>query len=168
VKSGPEVEFWIDLAGEALYKRNDWGLLPFMALSDGAHTMTEEFSYFTLLEKEPPTTMSPGTGFGTSLFGISCTRQIRADKLKRRSIDVTRSTVQKAVVVVSPTARGMVLVLMRAVGIERTGWGCYCSLVCAGVSPLPPSLYCSSRHASSQQSRDRDFSDISILQVGKV
>ncbi|KIV81062.1 hypothetical protein PV11_08513 [Exophiala sideris] len=118
---GPEVEFWIDPAGEALYKRNDWGLLPFMALSDGAHTMTEEFSYFTLLEKEPPTTTGPGTGFGTSLFGISCTRQIRADKLKRRSIDVTRSTVQKAVVVVSPTARGMGE-LRERVGAVTAAW----------------------------------------------
>ncbi|KAK5227385.1 hypothetical protein LTR72_003375 [Exophiala xenobiotica] len=64
--------------------------------------MAEEFSYFTLLNK--------GAGDaepGSSLFGISCTRQIRADKLKRRSADVTRSTVQKAVVVVSSTAQGM-------------------------------------------------------------
>ncbi|KAK5444308.1 hypothetical protein LTS15_010423 [Exophiala xenobiotica] len=91
-----------DPAGDDLYKRNDWSLLPFMALSDGAHAMAEEFSYFTLLNKgasdaEP----------GSSLFGISCTRQIRAEKLKRRSADVTRSTVQKAVVVVSSTAQGM-------------------------------------------------------------
>ena len=120
-QSGPEIEFWIDPAGEALYKRNDWGLLPFMALSDGAHTMTEEFSYFTLLEKEPSTTTGPATGFGTSLFGISCTRQIRADKLKRRSIDVTRSTVQKAVVVVSPTARGMGE-LRERVGAVTAAW----------------------------------------------
>jgi hypothetical protein len=84
-----------------------------MALSDGAHTMIEEFSYFTLLDRRD----GDGDGDGddeaasgrssSSLFGISCTRQIRAARLKRRSADVTRSTVQKAVVVVSPTARGM-------------------------------------------------------------
>ncbi|KAK5415402.1 hypothetical protein LTR06_003452 [Exophiala xenobiotica] len=99
---GPEVEFWIDPAGDDLCKRNDWSLLPFMALSDGAHAMAEEFSYFTLLNKG-----AGDTEPGSSLFGISCTRQIRADKLKRRSADVTRSTVQKAVVVVSSTAQGM-------------------------------------------------------------
>ena len=76
-----------------------------MALSDGAHATTEEFSYFTLLNKGDDTDAS--TQPSTSLFGISCTRQIRAEKLKRRSADITRSTVQKAVVVVSPTARGM-------------------------------------------------------------
>ena len=37
----------------------------------------------------------------TSLFGISCTRQVNAAKLKNRSKDATRSTVQKAVVVIS-------------------------------------------------------------------
>jgi Transport protein Avl9 len=66
-----------------------------MALSDGAHTSTEDFSYFTLLctgsEKMP----------STSLFGIACTRQINSNRLKNRSPDVTRSTVQKAVVVLT-------------------------------------------------------------------
>lgn len=41
----------------------------------------------------------------TSLFGISCTRQIHADTLLRRPADVTRSTVQKAVVVVADSPR---------------------------------------------------------------
>ncbi len=121
---GPEVEFWIHADGEALSSRNDWSLLPFMALSDGAHAMTEEFSYFTLLDSPddsrrnaatPETSTSDASqvevkrlsATATSLFGISCTRQIRTQRLKRKSPDVTRSTVQKAVVVVSPTARGM-------------------------------------------------------------
>jgi hypothetical protein len=114
LQSGPEVEFWISPAGSHLAARNDWSLLPFMALSDGAHAMAEEFSYFTLLDKCPAaaddSVADAGAGDAsgaTSLFGIACTRQIRADRLKRRSADVTRSTVQKAVVVVSGTARGM-------------------------------------------------------------
>jgi len=37
----------------------------------------------------------------TSLFGIACTRQINSNRLKNRSPDVTRSTVQKAVVVLT-------------------------------------------------------------------
>jgi hypothetical protein len=127
--------------GQALYDRNDWSLLPFMALSDGAHMMLEDFSYFTLLNKavspssdtqppsdpadaneasavaesQPSTTTStssnaneyvPAAG-DSSLFGIACTRQIRADRLKRRSADVTRSSVQKAVVVVVKDVRGL-------------------------------------------------------------
>jgi hypothetical protein len=128
--------------GQALYDRNDWSLLPFMALSDGAHMMLEDFSYFTLLDKavspspdaqpqptapadgkeattvaesQPSTITStsananeyvPAPG-DSSLFGIACTRQIRADRLKRRSADVTRSSVQKAVVVVVKDVRGL-------------------------------------------------------------
>ncbi|EXJ95136.1 hypothetical protein A1O1_00255 [Capronia coronata CBS 617.96] len=107
---GPEVEFWVDPQGDRLARRNDWSLLPFMALSDGAHAMVEEFSYFTLLNSNGDASahrLSPTTTTATSLFGIACTRQIRSDRLKRRSVDVTRSTVQKAIVVVSPTARGL-------------------------------------------------------------
>lgn len=66
-----------------------------MALSDGAHTAVEEVSYFTLLRKDQASNTS------TSLFGISCTRQIGADRLKQKSPEVTRSTVQKSVVVLT-------------------------------------------------------------------
>ncbi|KIW96150.1 uncharacterized protein Z519_03217 [Cladophialophora bantiana CBS 173.52] len=137
-RSGPEVEFWVHSDGENLFKHNDWSLMPFMALSDGAHAMAEEFSYFTLLDSrnhdsEPTEAQSSSkanprgtgaatsTGKGTSLFGISCTRQIRAEKLKRRSVGVTRSTVQKAVVVISPTARGMGE-LRERLGIVTAAW----------------------------------------------
>lgn len=34
---GPEVEFWFCDDGVDPVKENDWALLPFMALSDGAH-----------------------------------------------------------------------------------------------------------------------------------
>ncbi|OJD27303.1 hypothetical protein ACJ73_01296 [Blastomyces percursus] len=65
-----------------------------MALSDGAHASTEDFSYFTL--KRSATDSEPAT----SLFGISCTRQMDSASLINRPPDVTRSTVQKAVVAV--------------------------------------------------------------------
>ena len=91
---GPEIEFWTDSTGRELFDINDWSQLPFLALPDGAHASTEEFSYFTLVKK----------GYNgitdSSLFGISCTQQIRADRLKVKSADVTRSFVQKAVVVI--------------------------------------------------------------------
>jgi hypothetical protein len=64
---------------------------------------TEDFSYFTLLL---PSTNDEAA---TSLFGISCTRQMDASQLLVRPADVTRSTVQKAVVVIadSPQYFGM-------------------------------------------------------------
>ncbi|KAK4245143.1 late secretory pathway protein AVL9 [Corynascus novoguineensis] len=101
---GPEVERWFGVdEGRDPAAEYDWTLLPFMALSDGAHALAEDFSYFTLLR--PATDAAPAT----SLFGISCTRQMDAAQLLNRPADVTRSTVQKAVVVIadSPQAFGM-------------------------------------------------------------
>ncbi|KAL8837223.1 MAG: hypothetical protein Q9170_002596 [Blastenia crenularia] len=66
-----------------------------MALSDGAHASTEDFSYFTLRRR------SSSKDAATSAFGISCTRQMDASQLIHRPADVTRSTVQKAVVVIA-------------------------------------------------------------------
>ncbi|KAI1503100.1 transport protein Avl9-domain-containing protein [Biscogniauxia marginata] len=95
---GPEVEKWFGVSeGQDPAADWDWTLLPFMALSDGAHASTEDFSYFTLLR--PATDEAPAT----SLFGISCTRQMDASQLLVRPSDVTRSTVQKAVVVIADT-----------------------------------------------------------------
>ncbi|RYP12480.1 hypothetical protein DL767_011257 [Monosporascus sp. MG133] len=101
---GPEVEMWFGVEeGRDPAVEWDWTLLPFMALTDGAHAATEDFSYFTLLR--PATDDAPPT----SLFGISCTRQIDASQLLVRPFEVTRSTVQKAVVVIadSPQSFGM-------------------------------------------------------------
>ncbi|KAK4661001.1 hypothetical protein QC762_123920 [Podospora pseudocomata] len=102
---GPEVEKWFGAEPEGFDPavEYDWGLLPFMALSDGAHALTEDFSYFTLLKP------AEDGGAGTSLFGISCTRQMDASLLLNRPAEVTRSTVQKAVVVIadSPQYFGM-------------------------------------------------------------
>jgi hypothetical protein len=96
VHSGPEVETWLGAEeGTDPATDNDWSLLPFMALSDGAHASTEDYSYFTL--RRAQTSTDPAT----SLFGISCTRQLDASKLIDRPPEVTRSTVQKAVVVIS-------------------------------------------------------------------
>ncbi|RDA82786.1 hypothetical protein CP532_0852 [Ophiocordyceps camponoti-leonardi (nom. inval.)] len=95
---GPEVETWFGVdQGADPCVDFAWSLLPFMALSDGAHASEEDFSYFTLLR--PATDSEPAT----SLFGISCTRQLDASQLLNRPADVTRSTVQKAVVVIADT-----------------------------------------------------------------
>lgn len=88
---GPEVEEWIGIENES--DVSEWPWLPFLALTDGAHSSTEDFSYFTLKHTggEKPTT----------LFGISCTRQLDSRELIERPAEVTRSTVQKAVVVIA-------------------------------------------------------------------
>ncbi|KAK0645487.1 transport protein Avl9-domain-containing protein [Cercophora newfieldiana] len=95
---GPEVEKWFGADdGRDPAAEYDWTLLPFMALSDGAHAATEDFSYFTLLRPASETESA------TSLFGISCTRQMDSSQLLVRPAEVTRSTVQKAVVVIADT-----------------------------------------------------------------
>lgn len=117
VLRGPEVEFWIQPSGEELFNANDWSLLPFLALADGAHAVEEEFSYFTLLARgsvdsgtqQASTTTTPSaetektlaSSPDRSLFGIACMRQIKSDRLKVKSAEVTRSTVQKAVLIIT-------------------------------------------------------------------
>ncbi|KAJ5618924.1 Late secretory pathway protein AVL9 [Penicillium lagena] len=112
---GPEIEFTVGDEGTDPAAENDWSLLPFMALSDGAHLSTEEFSYFTLCRKESPTTPA------TSLFGIACSRQMDSNRLINRSPEVTRSTVQKAVVVVtdSPQSVGQ---LREKLSVVTSAW----------------------------------------------
>ncbi|KAF5022624.1 hypothetical protein F66182_5324 [Fusarium sp. NRRL 66182] len=113
---GPEVENWFGAdEGSDPAADYDWPLLPFMALSDGAHASEEDFSYFTLLR--PGTETKPAT----SLFGISCTRQLDSTQLINRPADVTRSTVQKAVVVIadSPQFFGM---LRERLSIVTQAW----------------------------------------------
>ncbi|KAK9452334.1 transport protein Avl9-domain-containing protein [Limtongia smithiae] len=93
---GPEVEFWIGENGEDMSNR--WPNLPFQSLPDGSHSHEEDYSYFTLLYEPQPGDVATEP---TTYFGISCNRQIRADKLLYKDAEVTRSTVQKSVVVVA-------------------------------------------------------------------
>ncbi|KPV73583.1 uncharacterized protein RHOBADRAFT_54788 [Rhodotorula graminis WP1] len=67
--------------------------LPFLALPDGAHARDEDYSYFHLV--------LPSVAPQETIFGISCNRQIPADQLLNKGKDVTRSTVQKAIVVLA-------------------------------------------------------------------
>ncbi|RFU75066.1 lalv9 family [Trichoderma arundinaceum] len=113
---GPEVESWFGAEeGVDPAAKYGWTLLPFMALSDGAHASEEDFSYFTLLRPES------AEGPATSLFGISCTRQLDSTQLINRPADVTRSTVQKAVVVIadSPQFFGM---LRQRLSVVTQAW----------------------------------------------
>ncbi|KAL1920224.1 uncharacterized protein VTP21DRAFT_1370 [Calcarisporiella thermophila] len=72
-----------------------WHFLPFLALPDGAHRNEQDFTYFHL----PPV---PGWSIAEkTLFGIACNRQISSKDLLNRNAEVTRTTVQKAVVVLA-------------------------------------------------------------------
>ncbi|PWN53570.1 hypothetical protein IE53DRAFT_309972 [Violaceomyces palustris] len=87
---GPQVEYAHPAAllqDEDLVKS-----LPFLALPDGSHLSDEDFCYFHLV--------CPRLAEST-IFGISCNRQIASDALVKKGAEVTRSTVQKAVVVLA-------------------------------------------------------------------
>lgn len=104
---GPEIEKWFGLDENLKHiAETDWALLPFFALPDGSHAFEEEFSYFTLrcqTSADAGTSDSENTDTATSLFGIACTRHIRAEELIFRPSEVTRTSVQKAVVIIVDT-----------------------------------------------------------------
>ncbi|KAI8069574.1 transport protein Avl9-domain-containing protein [Gongronella butleri] len=80
---------------EKLDLPEEWNFLPFLALPDGAHQKDEDFAYFHL----PPVPEWPVAQ--STLFGISCNRQIAAKDLHVKTPDITRSIVQKAIVVLA-------------------------------------------------------------------
>ncbi|KAK7022103.1 UDENN domain-containing protein [Favolaschia claudopus] len=86
---GPRIEY---STGEIFEDEEVAKILPFLALPDGAHLSAEDYSYFHLVPSGP----NP-----TTIFGISCNQQIAASALLVKMPDVTRSTVQKAVVVLA-------------------------------------------------------------------
>lgn len=90
---GPEIEFcYPDV--EEQDRPESWNILSFQALPDGSHLHDEDYSYFTVITGDPncPTA-----------FGISCNRQLKSGALKVKPEEVTRSTIQKAIVVLTST-----------------------------------------------------------------
>ncbi|TDL17234.1 hypothetical protein BD410DRAFT_730247 [Rickenella mellea] len=116
---GPKIEF----SDGAIFEDDEISkILPFLALPDGAHMTTEDYSYFHLVPSPSfsPSSLStplPSSSISasttktksipiptatTTIFGISCNRQIKSSELIARDTEVvTRSTVQKAVVVLA-------------------------------------------------------------------
>lgn len=86
---GPKIEFY---EGDIFEDEEIAKILPFLALPDGAHLSVEDYTYFHVVPSSP----NP-----TTVFGISCHRQIAASALLVKDADVTRSTVQKSVVVLA-------------------------------------------------------------------
>ncbi|KAG2747763.1 hypothetical protein P692DRAFT_20875513 [Suillus brevipes Sb2] len=85
----PKIEF---CHGDIFQDEDIVKILPFLALSDGAHLSLEDYSYFHLVPNAP---------IPTTIFGISFDRQIPASVLLVKDVDVTRSIIQKAVMVLA-------------------------------------------------------------------
>jgi hypothetical protein len=130
---GPEIERWLGAGENDPTIENDWGLIPYMALPDGAHQSEEEFSYFSLVHKaREGQDVEP-----TSVFGISCMHQIDSTDLLYRPEDVTRSVVQKAVVVITDKPQSFSALREKLSAVTRAWFA------------------------------QRDFRDVDILQVGQ-
>ncbi|KXN82796.1 Late secretory pathway protein AVL9 [Leucoagaricus sp. SymC.cos] len=101
---GPRIEW---SKGEIFDDEEVAKILPFLALPDGAHLSSEDYSYFHLVPPGPNTTTIFGISFWSTLGQnlmrsfLRCNQQISAKALLVKDPDVTRSTVQKAVVVLA-------------------------------------------------------------------
>jgi len=71
---------------------SQWRNLPSLALPDGSHNFSHDTVYFHLPALQDPR---------QSVYGISCYRQIDADKVVNKTDDITRGSVQKSVCVIS-------------------------------------------------------------------
>nr|XP_023015382.1 late secretory pathway protein AVL9 homolog isoform X1 [Leptinotarsa decemlineata] len=69
-----------------------WKYLPTLALPDGSHNFNEDTVFFHLPSLTKPI---------ETVYGISCFRQIPVEKIKNKTSDITRGTVQKSVCVLS-------------------------------------------------------------------
>ncbi|KTW31375.1 hypothetical protein T552_00020 [Pneumocystis carinii B80] len=108
---GPEIEYCYPELQEI---PSTWSLLPFMALPDGVHLNEEDFSYFCIKNDQKNT--STNNNNLSTIYGISCTRQLLSSELINKPVDVTRSTIQKSIVVlVSKPVFGRIKEKLRAV-----------------------------------------------------
>ncbi|XP_045129159.1 late secretory pathway protein AVL9 homolog isoform X4 [Portunus trituberculatus] len=69
-----------------------WRHLPSLCLPDGAHNHEADTVFFHLPHLTKP---------DQTVYGVSCYRQIDAEKITNKSADITRNTVQKSVCVLS-------------------------------------------------------------------
>ncbi|KAK7109109.1 late secretory pathway protein AVL9 homolog [Littorina saxatilis] len=70
----------------------EWKHLPSLALPDGAHNFQKDTVFFHLPSRDPSR---------KTVYCVSCYRQMDAKDLLNRTADITRSTVQKSVCVIS-------------------------------------------------------------------
>lgn len=96
-KRGSEVEFSFPPLGNShsTLLPSEWQFLPFLALPDGAHNCEQDTSLFHLPCR------STAIHKQSTVFGVSCYKQVDSKDLKAKNDDVTRSTVQKSVCILS-------------------------------------------------------------------
>lgn len=110
---GPEVEYWVGPDGDQSHL---WPYLPFQSLPDGSHSFEESVCYFTLLydrkqhrgpnptpERDEEGHIIDSSDFNdvTTLFAVSCSRQVATADLEHAPEDATRSSIHKSIVVVA-------------------------------------------------------------------
>jgi len=76
------------------YLPEEWKHLPGLALPDGSHNFSQDSCFFHLPPRKSYTRK-------TTVYGVSCYRQVSADSLTVQLKDVTRGSVQKSVVALS-------------------------------------------------------------------
>lgn len=97
---GSEIEFSYPPLGNSkdTTLQREWQFLPFLALPDGAHNCEQDSSFFHLPSLSTDITINASQ---STVFGVSCFKQIDSKELKIKTDDITRSTVQKSVCVLS-------------------------------------------------------------------
>lgn len=73
----------------------------YVACCENGPRLTEQHCVYQSSNPDPNSTPPSTVPSGTTLFGISCNRQLASADLINRPSDVTRSMVQKAVVVIA-------------------------------------------------------------------
>lgn len=110
---GPEIQWWKSNYHPE-YQPDLFKNIPFQALPDGSHLFEETFSNFNLVydfdQKKSVDDFKDVNDFKgdprhlKTLFGCSCVRQVKTSDLseeeRERNKDITRSIVQKAIVVI--------------------------------------------------------------------
>ncbi|EGW30050.1 uncharacterized protein SPAPADRAFT_73466 [Spathaspora passalidarum NRRL Y-27907] len=110
---GPEVQWWKSNYHPD-YKPDLFKNIPFQALPDGSHLFEETFSNFNLCydfkqgrsvdDFQDLNSFKGDPRYIKTLFGCSCVRQVKTSDLKQeereRNKDITRSIVQKAIVII--------------------------------------------------------------------
>ncbi|VVC24814.1 Hypothetical protein CINCED_3A021565 [Cinara cedri] len=84
--------FTEETPGDSTECPSAWKHLPYLALPDGSHNFDEDTAYFHLPSLQDSS---------ETIYGISCYRQIPLEKIINRTPDMTRSTIQKSVCVLS-------------------------------------------------------------------
>jgi hypothetical protein len=110
---GPEIQWWKSNYHPD-YEPDLFKNIPFQALPDGSHLFEETFSNFNLVydfdQKKSIDNFNDVNNFKgdprhlKTLFGCSCVRQVKTSDLseeeRERNKDITRSIVQKAIVII--------------------------------------------------------------------